>query len=362
MTSAKQWGRVALLTISDTATGTTFDVSELRLRFNVTTRITFVEPDCAEIRIYNLAPDTVHRLLSMPIVPPGNVISTTGANTTSQPAAIATGVPSKTVTPVDNKSPGRVRLEAGYQGNFGTIFEGQLVQVRVGRESPMDTYVDIFAADGDAAHKWGFLNATLSEGYTAQDVVDQCMAGFAPLGVNGGGKFPTDTGVDQRQAPRGKVMFGHTRNILHDLCRTYRASWYLNADQLKFLPLSAYAPGEAVKVDVLSGMIGLPRQTNFGVSVTTLLNPGIGRGTQIKIDNASVQRLSFSGTAVDGDAIYQNTILANNLDADGVYKAFMVRHYGDTRGNEWYSEAECVSVDPTNIGRLNVPDQALLTI
>jgi hypothetical protein len=40
----------------------------------------------------------------------------------------------------------------------------------------------------------------------------------------------------------------------------------------------------------------------------------------------------------------------------------MVTHHGDTRGNDWYSQAECMSVDPTSSGIVGVPDAKLLTL
>jgi hypothetical protein len=356
----QQWIRQCLLTVSDESTGTTWDVSELRIRFQVTTRVTIIEPDTASIRIYNPSPDTINKLLNMPIVPVGNPV-VGQPDTQSQPAFTATGL-SRGNAPISNKPPARVRLQAGYQGNFGVVFQGQLVQVISGRETPTETCVDIFAADGDAAHKWGMINATLNAGYTAQDVVDRCMQGLPSLGVKSGGKFPTDTSVTQNAAPRGKTLFGQVRDTLSDLSKTYRCNWWFEDDQLKFLPLSAYAPGDTVVIDSTSGMIGRPVQTNYGVSVVTLLNPGIGRGTQVKIDNKSVQRQQFQAGLGTPQKLFGNVVLAESLDADGLYKVFKLVHSGDTRGNEWYTTSECISIDPTDLAHAMVPDASLLTM
>jgi hypothetical protein len=44
----------------------------------------------------------------------------------------------------------RVTLAAGYQsGPYGTIFDGTIKQVMRGKASATDTFLDIFAAEGD---------------------------------------------------------------------------------------------------------------------------------------------------------------------------------------------------------------------
>jgi len=126
--------------------------------------------------------------------------------------------------------------------------------------------------------------------------------------------------------------------------------------------MSAYAPTDVVKIDAHSGMVNLPQQTNYGVSVSTLLNPIIGRGAAIQIDNRSIQRARFTTTPSGENETYTNRILATNLTTDGVYKVFAVQHQGDTRGNDWYSRAECIAADLTNPGRRMIPDQSILTL
>jgi hypothetical protein len=35
------------------------------------------------------------------------------------------------------------------------------------------------------------------------------------------------------------------------------------------------------------------------------------------------------------------------VDADGVYKILCMDHTGDNRGNDWYTDLICLSVDPS---------------
>jgi hypothetical protein len=74
------------------------------------------------------------------------------------------------VTSIPAAASAQVILKAGYQQNFGELFRGQIYQMRVGKESNVDSYLDLFAADGDEAHGWATARQSLSAGYTAQDI------------------------------------------------------------------------------------------------------------------------------------------------------------------------------------------------
>jgi hypothetical protein len=40
---------------------------------------------------------------------------------------------------------------------------------------------------------------------------------------------------------------------------------------------------------------------------------------------------------------------SGGVSADGYYTIWSVRHYGDTRGNPWYSEVITMAVDPAKL-------------
>jgi hypothetical protein len=273
----RQWGRLCSLVVAPASGNDGLDLSELRVSFRMESRTFFVEPDTLQVRVYNLAPDTIQKLMALPIVPVGNVITGQAITTSSQPAGSATGLGNFNNPPITQTPPGLVSLKAGYEGNFGTIFQGQLVQIRQGRETPTDSYIDIFAADGDSSHRWGVMNVTLAAGWTAQDVAKQAVQACSGFGLTGGA-FPTVTDPAQRPAPRGKVCFGMMRDILDDVARTHRVDTWINRNRLEFVRQSAYKPGEAIVLTGATGMVTYPHQTNFGVSVRCLLNPSISRG------------------------------------------------------------------------------------
>jgi hypothetical protein len=65
-----------------------------------------------------------------------------------------------------------VTLQAGYEGgNFGIIFQGSIKQTATGRERNVDSYVDIWAADGDEWTNFSVISQSLAAGQTPQQVI-----------------------------------------------------------------------------------------------------------------------------------------------------------------------------------------------
>lgn len=287
------------------------DLSDLRIRFAVR-RGTISTPNTADIRVYNVSAATAKK--------------------------------------AQLKEFGRVVLQAGYAGNYGVIFDGTIKQVRRGRESQTDTYLDITAADGDSAYNWSVINMSLAAGSTAQDHLKAAIQAMEGRGVTMGEVAPLST----NKLPRGKVMFGLTRDVLDNLGRTQDVSWSIQDGQMTLIPNTAYLPGDAIVVNYQTGMVGLPEQTQNGVNVRMLLNPSVKIGRLLKLDNASIQQYRYGVSLYDQA---NNDIIHNQiaLSADGVYKTMIADHFGDTRGNEWYTDVICVSVDATvnNVQLLN---------
>jgi hypothetical protein len=272
------------------------DLSELHIRFQVrnTTAQTLKR---AEIRIYNLSDDTARK--------------------------------------IQNEFT-RVELSAGYGGEAGLIFQGQIAYIMAGKENATDTYVDIFAQDGDAAYNFAVSNRTLAKGWTPDQLYDAMLQDMAPYGVTAGYK-PAFTA---ESASRGRACYGMTRDYLRDLAKQQGCEWNIEDGKLNFVPLTSYIPGQAVVVNSNTGMIGTPKMTIQGLMVKTLLNSSIKSGGQVQIDNASIASLKIN-------IPYTGIDVAPGTDADGFYTSRVVQHTGDNRGQEWYTDMICVAVDGT---------------
>ena len=272
------------------------NLSELRCKF-VVKRSDTMTPNIADIRVYNVAEQTALRI---------------------------------------RQEFKRVVLQAGYEGNYGVIFQGNIKQVIIGRESATDTYIDIVAGDGDRAYNFSIVNTTLAGGSGLADQVQASIGSMAPNGVAAG--FLGDFGGEV--LPRAKVMYGNSRNYLRDVAQTTNKTWSIQDEKVTFVSKKSYLPGERVVLTSKTGMIGTPQQTNEGVNVKCLLNPMLKIGGLVDIDNKSIERLKIN-LSVAGSP----SNIPAPLTADGAYYLLVVEHQGDTRGVDWYSNLICLNAD-----------------
>lgn len=295
---SEQFGRAFNLVVFGTDLNG-LDLSNLRCKF-VIKRSDTMTPNVADIRVYNLDEETAIRIRN------------------------------------EFK---RVILQAGYEGNYGVIFQGNIKQVIIGRESATDTFIDIVAGDGDRAYNFAIVNATIAAGGSQEDQMQAAIGSMSQKGVTAGylGDFSFE------KLPRGKVMYGNARNYLRDAAQTLDKTWSIQDEKVTFVSKKSYLPGERVVLTSKTGMIGTPQQTNEGVNVKCLLNPMIKIGGRIEINNASIERLKINLTVPNSPAN-----IPAPLTADGVYYVLVAEHQGDTRGVEWYTSLVCLNVDVTS--------------
>lgn len=291
--------------------GEGLDLSESRFTFRIK-QADIQNPQSAVISVYNLSDDTAKRLADSEFT--------------------------------------RVILQAGYEeGNFGLIFDGTIIQPLNGRDNPTDSYVKLIAAEGDEFITTAFVNGSMSAGASQMDVIKFLLANSqnaAGTLVNPNvGYIPVQAGAT---LPRGKVLYGMTRDALHIAAATAGQSYFIKGSQINFVPLDGIIPGQAVLVNTDTGMIGWPIQTQDGVEVTTLLNPLLAIGSTLKIDNKSILQAQLSAAYTGPNSPNLQAQSLPQLDHDGLYKVHVIEHMGDTRGNDWYSKMVCLSVDPSN--------------
>lgn len=304
--SVEQYLRQATLHVY--GDGIDADLSDLRFAFSVH-RGDIQTPNSADIRVYNVSKMTAD--------------------------AIRQTVPTPEFT--------RVVIQAGYAGNYGVIFDGEIKQVRRGRESQLDTYIDITAADGDSAYNYSFLATSLAAELTSPaNQVETIVKDMAKHGVKKG--YVPD--LDTNALPRGKVFYGMSRDEMRKISFTTQTSWSIQEGSVQMVPLAAYMPGEIPVISAATGMVGLPEQTQNGIKVKVLLNPSIKIGQAIQIDNASIQQYRYN-LALNQQAANFASSLSNKLDDDGLYYVMVAEHNGDTRGHDWYTDVICLAIDAT---------------
>jgi hypothetical protein len=235
-----------------------------------------------------------------------------------------------------------VQLQAGYQdGNYGIIFSGQVIQIKRGRANQTDTYLDIMAGDGDFALNQTVFNQSLKAGWTDKDVLSAAQIALKANGVTNG----PDAMLTTTSRPRGRVLYGMVRDTLREICANQGMTYSVQNGQLTLIPLLGFLPGEAVVCNSQTGMIGLPEQTQNGIKVQMLLNAQLSIGSKLQINQASIQQLT-QPAQIEASAKF-STVTPGVAKGDGTYRIYVIEHKGDTRGNDWYSDITCLSIDPT---------------
>ena len=284
--------RVQLLIGQDD--GQWLDVSELRIRFQVEQALVG-KPGHAVITVNNMANDTAQRIQRE-------------------------GAP--------------VILQAGHEGNAGLIFRGTAIQIRRGRESQTDTFLEITAIDGDVAYMYATVNVSMAAGWTHTDQLKEMQKGMQAKGVD-----PGYTGeLYQNKSVRGKALFGAVRDHMHDFSVSTGTEWAINMGKMDVVPVGGILPDEAFLLTPDTGLIGMPTQSVDGMHVRALLNPCFRAGAQVKLQNSSIVMAQINPA-------YADVTYNAPIDLDGAYKIYSVSHTGDTRGNDYYTDMICTGLN-----------------
>ncbi len=300
-----QWIRQCTLLIS--GAGEAWDVSKMRITFSVK-KTQNESPNQAQIRVYNLEKNTEHQILS---------------------------------------EGQRVTLQAGYKDNFGVIFDGDIIQIKKGREQGTETYVEIIASDGDKAYNYAIINQTLSAGSKQSDHIN---AAQKTMGLNSGQVDTTD-----KPLPRGKVMFGNSRDVLRQSAQANGQNWSIQDGRLQFINKNGLLNGQAVVLNSKTGLIGGAEQSNDGVKAKCLLNPMIKIGSAVIIDEQDVAYAKIKASVKEKSKQSETDSNAPvnkpaEIAKDGAYKVIGVEYKGDTYGNDWECELICIDIQAVKNG------------
>jgi hypothetical protein len=250
----------------------------------------------------------------------------------------------KTANMIGQNEYTQLAISAGYEGNFALIFRGTIKQFRLGRINQLDSYVDITAADGDEAYNFAPVIQSVPAGNNQASLADVL---FGAISKN----FPITKGylpnLPSNQLIRGRVMYGLCRDEYRDFAWTNNCKWSIQDGAVTMIPYTSYIAntGEVPIISVSTGLIGVPEQTQQGISIRTLLNPNYKIGQLVQL-TAGVNTFRRS---LDLKSLVPNQLTAEQVQtsADGLYYIMIANHSGDTRGTDWYTTMTCLSVDST---------------
>ena len=122
-----------------------------------------------------------------------------------------------------------IKIDAGYQDGHGIIFQGNIVQAIYGRESPTDTLLTVYAADGDHGHNYATTNMVLPPGSTPQQHLNVAMQALGQFGITQG-----FIGVDLSTPTysRAVTLVGMARDILSNIAKFKQATVSYQQEQV----------------------------------------------------------------------------------------------------------------------------------
>jgi hypothetical protein len=139
------------------------------------------------------------------------------------------------------------------------------------------------------------------------------------------------TNLKSTVLPRGVTVFGSPYDEIDNIADENNCQWWVNEDGLSMGTADEIQDSaQALVYTPTTGIVGTPRQTQEGVELRVLLDPRVVISRvrqQIKIDQSSIRARAVQ--------VGQYQAI---LDADGTYAVYGIHHYGDTRGNNWYTE------------------------
>lgn len=220
----------------------------------------------------------------------------------------------------------RVTIEAGYEGRFGLIFDGDVIQVIRGIENGTDYYIRLVTMTCERFVNSGVIDYTIARGQTMRDAIGTICA----MSTNSVGVGSISSAVSKSKTYiRGKVVFGKAESYLDQIASSTNTEFYIDNGQVNLTSVSDLTADEVIYLDSKSGLIGTPEQSDgYYVNFTSLINPAITLNSLVKIPNEQIAEYEYS----DGNsAIYK-------LDSESLYRVISINYSGDTRGNNWYLE------------------------
>jgi hypothetical protein len=312
------WLRKYRILITDKDDRNALDVSDLHCTFEVHKRRS-QGASYAIVRIYNLANDTEQLIINDGdrVIIEAGYEGTMGADRKND-LLHGPGI-------VSSKDTGE---EATSSGQYGVIFDGQVVYPTRSKETNTDYVLTLSCIDGNQPLNFNYIQKSINKGMNQRQIYDEvCKSGSVPMTQ----AHVTD-GLSGQALPRGKVFFGRTMDYVEDICRGNNALYFMDGGQVNLYRLTDVADDEALVVDPYTGLIGVPQQTTNGLNFRLLLNPSVKLMTKIKIARSEIKEQTL--------VVGQKQL---PLDDEWIYQAIEVTHRGDTRGNDWYTDVVGIS-------------------
>jgi hypothetical protein len=240
-----------------------------------------------------------------------------------------------------------VTLSAGYQSPAsGVIFTGTVLQPIWERSSDTDFKFTLHCVVGMFEDQYGQVNTTIAAGQTQADAVRQVANACAkPIPIE-----YLDPALENKRYPRGIAVSAVAREFFDVIAVDNEMQMWIGPKGLHIGPLATdYSTPDVVYAPPFSGsasqsgptkytLIGTPRQTELGLTFRVLLDSDVQLKSLVQVTNAVANRVR-----------YEPNRFPPIFNPDGVFNVAGLRHIGDTRGNDWYTEITAVTPNRAKI-------------
>lgn len=207
-------------------------------------------------------------------------------------------------------------LQAGYESDYGNIFNGYLKSLGTVWEG-VDKVTSFVCADAPSAYLKEKFKKTYGKG-TKASVIVKDIAAFAGLKI-GDIKLPVDFVYRS-----GKTLNGTPHKLLTAIAKDCKAKMHITKNAL-YMRDKNVGTNLALVISQETGLIDKPEvienEVNEGKKKTTR------KGYKLKM---------LLNPRIDTDVIIQLTSKA----VTGIFRVEKGEHKGDTSGNEWFTECE----------------------
>lgn len=281
------WDRVYKLTVGSSTGGIAAEFTDLHIEFSVE-KSDETHADKADIKLYNVAPDTINSFLTE-----------------------------------DNIA----TLYVGYGSDPQQVFSGQIDVVSV-EQNDADIVVSFTFSDGRVE----MVESTTDTHYPAGTTLDSVLSdlskkmGFSYVSNNG--NYESGTGL-RYIYPKGISVSGNIKNWIDSTIKGHDLKYFVSNKTAYCIPVNSPTGAEiAVVFTPTSGLVGSPHKKNVaskinkkkkskdvreGVEFKALMSPEVSVGSLVKVESKFVT---------------------------GIYQVTKVRHRGSYRGSEWFTEVE----------------------
>lgn len=307
--SAPLWLRKYRVVITDENDQNALDVSNLRVVFDI--KKAREDANWATISIYNLTRETEENI----VLNGDRIVVEAGYH---GPMSSAWGI---------GPNGDELTNEAEEPQQYGVIFDGRIMYPARHKEGNTDYVLTLVCVDGENELGKNWISCTITRGATQERVVQTVAANALNI-------IPCKctTNINEIKLPRGKVCFGAPMKYFSDVARGNAGTYWINNGEITMAKWSDEVPDEAKVITPETGLIGMPQQTQHGVSWTMLLDPNANIFSKYQLKDVFI-----------GEMAQRPGAMAQKLDEEAIYQITELTHKGDTFGNDWYTECSGVS-------------------